>query len=86
NPIPLIYQSGYLTIKEFDTEFKNYLLAFPNEEVKYGFINFLVPFYTSIPDEEKGFYIGKFVQELRTGNVDAFMTRLRAFFADFPYE
>ena len=86
NPIPLIYQSGYLTIKEFDAEFKNYLLAFPNEEVKYGFINFLVPFYTSIPDEEKGFYIGKFVQELRTGNVDAFMTRLRAFFADFPYE
>ena len=86
NPIPLIYQSGYLTIKEFDAEFKNYLLAFPNEEVKYGFINFLVPFYTSIPDEEKGFYIGKFVQELEKGQVDAFMTRLRAFFADFPYE
>ena len=32
------------------------------------------------------FYIGKFVRELRSGDVDAFLTRLKAFFADFPYE
>ena len=86
NPIPLIYQSGYLTIKEYDKEFRNYMLRFPNEEVKYGFLGFLLPFYTTLPGEERGFYIGKFVQELRQGNIDAFMTRLRAFFADFPYE
>ena len=86
NPIPLVYQSGYLTIKDYDERFHEYRLAFPNEEVRYGFINFLVPYYTSIPDEEKGFHIGKFVQELEKGQVDAFMTRLRAFFADFPYE
>ncbi|PWL43197.1 MAG: AAA family ATPase [Clostridiaceae bacterium] len=86
NPIPLIYQSGYLTIKGYDPEFKEYSLAFPNEEVKYGFMNFVIPFYTAVPDEEKGFYIGKFVQELRAGKVDAFMLRLKAFFADFPYE
>ena len=84
NPIPLIYQSGYLTIKEYDKEFRNYMLGFPNEEVKYGFLGFLLPFYTTLPGEERGFYIGKFVQELRQGNIDAFMTRLRAFFADFP--
>ena len=86
NPIPLIYQSGYLTIKEYDKEFQNYLLAFPNDEVRYGFMDFLVPFYTSLAEDERGFYIGKFVQELRVGDVDAFMKRLRAFFADFPYE
>ncbi len=86
NPVPLLYQSGYLTLKEFDKEFKLYTLAFPNEEVKYGFLNFIAPFYSSITDEEKGFYIGKFVQDLRKGNVDAFMNRLQAFFADFPYE
>lgn len=86
NPIPLIYQSGYLTIKEYDREFRNYLLAFPNEEVKYGFINFLFPFYTSVTNNDQNFYIGKFVQELRSGDVDAFLTRLQAFFADFPYE
>lgn len=86
NPIPLIYQSGYLTIKEYDREFQNYLLAFPNEEVRYGFINFLFPFYTSVTNNDQNFYIGKFVQELRSGDVDAFLTRLQAFFADFPYE
>lgn len=86
NPIPLIYQSGYLTIKDYDKRFRNYLLAFPNEEVKYGFLNFLVPYYSSVKDNDQDFYIGKFIQELETGDVDSFMTRLEAFFADFPYE
>lgn len=86
NPIPLIYQSGYLTIKEYDREFGLYRLGFPNDEVRYGFLNFLVPFYTAVTDEERSFYVGKFVQELRSGDVDAFMHRFEAFFADFPYE
>lgn len=37
-------------------------------------------------DDERGFYLGKFVRELESGDVDAFLTRLQAFFADFPYE
>lgn len=86
NPIPLIYQSGYLTIKEFDKEFRLYRLDFPNDEVRYGFLNFLVPYYTKVSDDERSFYVGRFVQELRKGETDAFMTRLQAFFADFPYE
>lgn len=86
NPIPLIYQSGYLTIKDYDKEFENYLLEFPNDEVRYGFINFLVPYYTSMVNSDQNFYIGKFVQELRIGDYDSFLTRLQAFFADFPYE
>ena len=86
NPIPLLYQSGYLTIKGYDKEFALYTLAFPNEEVKYGFVDFITPFYTAVTEDENGFYIGKFVRELRAGNVDAFMNRLKAFFADFPYE
>lgn len=86
NPVPLLYQSGYLTIKDYNREFGNYLLEFPNEEVRYGFISFLVPFYTSVKDSDQSFYIGKFVEELRAGDYDAFLTRLQAFFADFPYE
>lgn len=86
NPIPLIYQSGYLTIKDFDNRFKIYTLGFPNDEVRYGFLNFLVPFYTPITDDKKNFYIGKFIQELEEGKVDAFMKRFESFFADFPYE
>ena len=86
NPIPLIYQSGYLTIKEYDARFKLYKLEFTNEEVRYGFLKFINNFYSSISADERGFYIGKFVDELESGNVDAFMQRIRAFFADFPYE
>ena len=86
NPIPLIYQSGYLTIKDYDREFQNYLLDFPNDEVRYGFMNFLVPFYTPMKNNDQGFYIGKFIQELRTGDYEAFLTRLEAFFAGIPYE
>lgn len=45
NPIPVIYQSGYLTIKSYDERFKNYQLGFPNKEVEEGFLNILLPFY-----------------------------------------
>lgn len=47
NPIPAIYQSGYLTITGYDERFKKYLLGFPNKEVEEGFINFLLPLYSS---------------------------------------
>lgn len=85
-PIPVIYQSGYLTIKGYDKEFQSYRLGFPNEEVKYGFLNFLVPYYTGISSNENLFNIRHFVNELRSGDANAFLTRLRAFFAGIPYE
>lgn len=86
NPVPLVYQSGYLTIKSYDERFSTYTLGFPNEEVKYGFLNFAAPFYTPITSTDTSFYIGKFISELETGKVDDFLTRLSCFFADFPYE
>ena len=86
NPVPIIYQSGYLTIKGYDPEFNNYILGYPNAEVEYGWLNFITPYYTPLSEATAPFYIGKFVNELRAGDVDAFMERLRAFFADFPYE
>ena len=61
-------------------------MGFPNEEVEYGFLNFLIPYYTGVTSNESLFNIRHFVNELRTGDVDAFLTRLRAFFADIPYE
>ena len=69
-------RSRYLaiyTIKDYDKEFQLYRLAFPNDEVRYGFLNFLVPYYTPVNEDEQNFYIGKFVQELRVGEVDAFL-------------
>lgn len=86
NPVPMIYQSGYLTIKAYDQRFRTYTLGFPNEEVEYGFLNFAAPFYTPVTSTDTAFYIGKFVHELETGETEAFLNRLTCFFADFPYE
>ena len=86
NPVPMIYQSGYLTIKKYDERFQIYTLGFPNDEVKYGFLNFVTPFYTPVAETDTSFYIGKFIHELESGDVDAFLTRLRAFFAGISYE
>lgn len=85
NPLPLLYQSGYLTIKSYDPRFKTYTLGFPNREVKEGFIKFLVPFYTPKSDNKSAFSIDKFVKEVETGKAEDFMRRLEAFFANGDY-
>jgi hypothetical protein len=86
NPVPMIYQSGYLTIKDYDKEYDLYTLGFPNDEVRYGFINFLMPYYTGVKDGGSGFHISKFCKELKAGDTDAFMKRLKVFFANMSYE
>ena len=86
NPIPVIYQSGYLTIKEYDKRFGIYTLGFPNREVEEGFVKFLMPFYTNLTAPETGFEIQQFVREVEAGNVDAFLSRLQSLFADTSYE
>ena len=86
NPLPMIYQSGYLTIKDYDKDVLLYTLGFPNDEVRYGFLNFLIPYYTQVSDDETGFHIAKFMRELCASDIDAFMERLKIFFAGIPYE
>ena len=86
NPIPVIYQSGYLTIKGYDEEFGIYSLGFPNREVEEGFMKFLLPFYAHVNQVESPFEIQKFVREVRSGDYDSFFHRLQSFFADTTYE
>ena len=86
NPIPVIYQSGYLTIKGYDREFGLYKLGFPNREVEKGFMSYLMPFYAQTGNNDSAFCIQKFVMDIRNGNTEGFVTRLRSFFADTPYE
>lgn len=86
SPIPVIYQSGYLTIKSYDSRFGIYHLGFPNREVEEGFMRFLMPYYTHIDQVESPFEIQRFVREVENGNYDAFIHRLQSFFADIPYE
>ena len=49
DPLPVLYQSGYLTIKEYDRDFQIYTLAYPNKEVRKGFIESLMPAYVHLP-------------------------------------
>lgn len=85
-PLPVIFQSGYLTIKGYDKVFGLYRLGFPNREVEEGFIRFLIPYYTRFNKMEASFEIQKFVREIEAGQPDAFFRRLQSFFADTPYE
>lgn len=86
DPIPVIYQSGYLTIKEYDSRFGIYRLGFPNREVEEGFIKFLLPFYANRNAVQSPFEIQNFVNEIEAGDYNAFFHRLQSFFADTPYE
>ena len=85
NPIPILVQSGYLTIKEYKPRFEKYHLELPNEEVKYGFLNFLSPDFLGKKNSDSDFDVEKFVNDIESCNVDAFMTRLQSIIASLPY-
>ena len=86
NPLPLLYQSGYLTIKGYDETFKTYRLGFPNREVEEGFVKFLVPFYSPNKQEKPQMYIANFVKDVQTGNAEGFMQRVERFFDGGDYQ
>ena len=86
NPLPILFQSGYLTIKEYIQEGNLYRLGFPNDEVRYGFLENLLPAYCSLRPDETGVSIWKFVEDVRAGKVDEFMERMQAIIAGVPYD
>ena len=86
SPISLLYQTGYLTIKGYNKERGSYILDFPNQEVERSFLKFLFPKYAHVENNRTQFAINNFVDDVRAGNVDGFMTRLKSFYADVPYE
>ena len=86
DPIPVLYQSGYLTIKGYDPMFKTYTLAYPNSEVRYGFTEALLPRYVHRFPRENTFYIVSFLQDLMKGDIESCLERTRSFFASIPYD
>ncbi|MBP5156909.1 MAG: AAA family ATPase [Treponema sp.] len=83
-PVPLLYQTGYLTIKSYEKEFESYTIALPNEEVKYGLYKRLLPLYAGFPNDDKKIEIVNFLKEIRAGKVDEFMERINTIFASAP--
>ena len=86
SPIPVLYQSGYHTIKEFDPEFQVYKLAYPNKEVRKGFIESLLPTYVHRARENNTFYVVSFIRDLRKGDIESCLERTRSFFASIPHD
>lgn len=85
DPVPLFYQTGYLTIKDFDKEFRSYALGYPNEEVKYGFLKSLAPYYLCAEKESRPLDVRNFVRDIRKGDTDSLRDRFTALFARLPY-
>ena len=84
--LPILFQSGYLTIKEYIKEAQMYRLGFPNDEVRYGFLKNLLPAYTAVPFGDTGKSVWRFVEDIRKGKVDSFMERMQSIIAGISYD
>ncbi len=84
--LPLLYQSGYLTIKDYDPDTEAYYLAIPNQEVRVGYIYGLLPTYTGLNsgDVQIGF-AAKFWKALKQGDIDLAMRHMQSYLAGIPY-
>ena len=82
-PLPMIYQSGYLTIKDFDIEDNTFLLEYPNKEVKRGFLTMIASSYFNIGETPS--WIRSAVSNLKKGNIEDFRIGLTSFLASIPY-
>ena len=86
DPIPVLYQSGYLTIKDYNEDTKQYLLGFPNEEVRQGFSESLYHYYA--PDDLGNYdaLVNSYVKYVvKLDDFESFLPHLKAFYDKFPY-
>ena len=84
--LPILFQAGYLTIKEYISDLRLYQLGFPNDEVRYGFLHNLLPAYSDVQFGQTGVWIGRFVQDIRNGKVDELMERMQSIISSIPYD
>lgn len=84
--LPLLYQIGYLTIKDYDQDTEIYTLSIPNQEIRTGYASGLLPAYTGLKssDVQAGFAV-KFWQALKNDNIDLAMSHIQAYLAGIPY-
>ena len=83
--LPLLYQSGYLTIKSYDRDFGTYMLGIPNKEVRVGLTEHLLPLYTKRSDMVNGGFIQDFCRALLREDLEKALVVMRAYLAGIPY-
>ena len=81
SPLPLLYQSGYLTIKKYSPLTKSYTLGYPNQEVRIGMLKSLAPNYLSPVSVDNNGLVIEFVQMLYDGDIEGALGRLKAYLA-----
>ena len=84
NMLPVVYQSGYLTIKDFDEDSNRYTLDFPNQEIKDGFLDVLLKKFVSVPDDDLGLAIDNLCDALEAHDVDKALSIIKSAIADLP--
>ena len=86
NPVALMYQTGYLTIKDFHFNSGTYLLGVPNEEVRDGLVKVLIPYYVDLKNTKDPSLINNLITRLNLGQPQKFMTAIQAYFAGITYK
>ena len=84
--IPVLFQAGYLTIKAYRAVEEDYVLGFPNDEVKYSFLGNIQPILAPLPESETGASVWKFRQAIETGDVELMMENIEAILTGIPYD
>jgi len=86
DPLAMLYQSGYLTIKDYDKRRKVYKLDFPNDEVRKGFVSLIGNSYFHKPEEDNDNWIFELDDMLRECDLDGVHEAFRSFLSSIPYE
>ena len=84
NMLPVIYQSGYLTIKGFEKESRLFTLDFPNREIEQGFLEVLLKKFVNVPYDDMGLEINNMKQALKNKDVDRVLSIIKSAIADLP--
>ena len=82
--IPLLYQSGYITIKNYDEELDLYTLNIPNKEVRIGLMKSLLPHYVGGKAPEANTMVAYLSRDIRNGDMDTALRRLQTFLSTIP--
>ena len=85
DPLPVLFQSGYLTIKGYDVRDNIYTLGFPNDEVAYGFSNCLMPYYAMPTATQNDTFLMRLIRAIKAHDIDTAMVLMQSFFSSIPY-
>ena len=83
--LPLLYQSGYLTIKGYDEMFDEYILGYPNKEVKNGFENSLLSYYNGSNITGSSFVLN-FTKLLYKDDIENALVLMQTYYSSIPYD